>query len=178
MLIYLSLIDTEEEKNKFEQIYYQYKQLLFYVANKILNDEYLSEDAVHETFIKIAENIRNISEAICPQTKSYIVIIVRNISLNILKKQKSYLDIDEYSEIISDDYSLEDEVLSKYSFNLIVEEISNLPVTYKDVLYLTYVEGLSTKEIARLINIENEAVKKRLQRGRKILLENIRKRDK
>jgi len=65
-----------------------------------------------------------------------------------------------------------------YSFNLIVEEIINLSVTYKDVLYLTYVEGLSTKEIASLINIENEAVKKRLQRGRKILLENIRKRDK
>lgn len=115
MLIYLSLIDTEEEKNKFEQIYYKYKQLLFYVANKILNDEYLSEDAVHETFIKIAENISNISEAICPQTKSYIVIIVRNISLNILKKQKSYLDIDEYDEIISEDYSLEDEVLSIYN---------------------------------------------------------------
>ncbi|MPM38230.1 ECF RNA polymerase sigma factor SigW [bioreactor metagenome] len=178
MLIYLNLLNTEEEKNKFEQIYYQYKQLLFYVANKILNDEYLSEDAVHETFIKIAENISHISEDICPQTKGYIVIIVRNISLNMLKKQKSYIDIDDYSEIISDDYSLEDEVLSKHSYSLIIEEISNLPITYKDVLYLTYVEELSTKEIACLINIENEAVKKRLQRGRKILLENIRKRDK
>ncbi len=175
MLFYLSLLDTEEEKSKFEQIYNQYKYLMFYVANGILKDNYLSEDAVHEAFIKIAENIDHISDIICPQTKSYIVIITRNISLNILKKQKSYIDIDEYSQIISDDYNLEDDVLSKFSFNIIVEEIKNLHVTYKDVLFLTYVKDLSIKEISNLINVSNEAVKKRLQRGRKILLDNIRK---
>ena len=175
MLFYLSLLDTEEEKSKFEQIYNQYKYLMFYVANGILKDNYLSEDAVHEAFIKIAENIDHISDIICPQTKSYIVIITRKISLNILKKQKSYIDIDEYSQIISDDYNLEDDVLSKFSFNIIVEEIKNLHVTYKDVLFLTYVKDLSIKEISNLINVSNEAVKKRLQRGRKILLVNIRK---
>lgn len=173
MLIYLSLLDTEEQKSKFEQIYNYYRHTMFYVAKSILKDDYLSEDAVHNAFIKIAKNMDNISEVNSNRTKGYVVIIVRNISLNMLKKQKNIVDIDDFGENTKDDFSLEDDVLSKLSFDFIVEEIMSLPIIYKDVLYLTYVEDLKTQEISKLINVSNETVKKRLQRGRKKLLENI-----
>ncbi len=173
MLIYLNLIDTEEEKGKFEQVYNLYKHTMFYVAKGILKDDYLSEDAVHNAFINIAQNMSNISEVNSNRTKGYVVIIARNISLNMLKKQKNIVDIDDFEEYTADDLSLEDEVLSKIAFDLVVKEIDSLPIIYKDILHLTYVENLKTQEISSLINISNEAVKKRLQRGRKRLLENI-----
>ena len=169
MLIYLNLIDTEEDKSKFEQIYNNYKHTMFYVAKSILKDDYLSEDAVHNAFINIAKSMDNISEVDSNRTKGYVVVIVRNISFNMLKKQNKDVAIDELEENIKDDNSLEDEVLSKLSVDSIIEEITSLPMIYKDVLYLSYVEDLPTQEISRLINISNEAVKKRLQRGRKIL---------
>ena len=169
MLIYLNLIETEEQKSKFEQIYNSYKHTMFYVAKSILKDDYLSEDAVHNAFISIAKSMDNINEVGSNRTKGYVVVIVRNISFNMLKKQNKDVAIDELEENIKDDNSLEDEVLSKLSVDSIVEEIIKLPVIYKDVLYLSYVEDLPTQEISRLINISNEAVKKRLQRGRKIL---------
>lgn len=174
MLIYLSVLDTQEEKNKFVQIYNQYRQTMFYVANNILNDPFLSEDAVHEAFINIAKSMDNISDVFCPRTRVYVVVIVRNISLNMLKKQKSVLDIEDVGENITEDLSLEDEVMSKLSVDFIVGKIANLPVIYKDILYFSYVEDLSTQEISKLINISIETVKKRLQRGRKKLIENIR----
>lgn len=173
MLIYLNLLDTEEEKSKFEQIYNNYKLTMFYVAKSILKDDYLSEDAVHDAFINIAKSLDNISDVTSSRTKGYVVIIVRNISFNILKKQKPFVEIEDFEENVSYDISLEDEILSKLSFDFIIEEIMNLPVIYKDVLYLSYVEELSTQEISKLINISNEAVKKRLQRGRRKLVENI-----
>lgn len=148
---------------------------MFYVAKGILNDDYLSEDAVHEAFINIAKNMNNISEVESLRTKGYVVIIVRNISLNMLKKQKSNGEIDDFNEIISSDLNLEDEVLSKISFELIIDEIMKLPVIYKDVLYLSYVEDLSIQEISISINISDETAKKRLQRGRKKLADNIKK---
>lgn len=169
MLIYLNLIDTEEDKSKFEQIYNNYKHTMFYVAKSILKDDYLSEDAVHNAFISIAKSMDNINEVGSNRTKGYVVVIVRNISLNMLKKQNKDVAIDELEENIKDDNSLEDEVLSKLSVDSIIEEITSLPMIYKDVLYLSYVEDLPTQEISRLINISNEAVKKRLQRGRRIL---------
>lgn len=173
MLIYLNLIDSQEEKSKFEQIYNSYKHTMFYVAKSILKDDYLSEDAVHNAFINIAKSMDKISEVHSNRTKGYVLVIVRNVSLNILKNQKKTVDIEGFEENIANDLILEDEVLSKLSVDSIVEKIVSLPVIYKDVLYLSYVEDLNTQEISKLINISNEAVKKRLQRGRKILLENL-----
>lgn len=36
MMIYLQTIDTAEDRSKFEQLYEQYKQLMFYTAFQIL----------------------------------------------------------------------------------------------------------------------------------------------
>ncbi|OJT86126.1 RNA polymerase subunit sigma-24, partial [Clostridioides difficile] len=52
MLIYLAIIDSKEERIKFEEIYIKYKKLMFYVANQILKDDVLAEDAVHSSFLK------------------------------------------------------------------------------------------------------------------------------
>ena len=65
--IYLRLLDTEEEQTRFRQLYEKYRNLMFYVAKGILKDDYLTEDAVHEAFIRIAKNFSKIGEISCPQ---------------------------------------------------------------------------------------------------------------
>ena len=52
--IYLALIDTQEDQTLFEEIYYQYRNQMYYVSHKILNDDYLAEDALQDAFIGIA----------------------------------------------------------------------------------------------------------------------------
>ena len=44
MLLYLSMLDTQEEKDKFTEIYEHYQHFCWYVANGILHDEHLTED--------------------------------------------------------------------------------------------------------------------------------------
>ncbi|MFQ8837836.1 MAG: sigma factor [Oscillospiraceae bacterium] len=76
MMIYLQTIDTAEDRSKFEQLYEQYKQLMFYTAFQILKRPQDAEDAVHLAFLSIAENISRISDLDCPKTRAYIVTIV------------------------------------------------------------------------------------------------------
>lgn len=76
MIVYLQLIDTAEDRSKFEQLYEQYKQLMFYTAFQILKRPQDAEDAVHLAFLSIAENISRISDLDCPKTRAYIVTIV------------------------------------------------------------------------------------------------------
>lgn len=77
MLIYLQTIETEEDKNKFEDIYREYRGLMYYVAYKRLHHEQDAEDVVHHAFVKIAENIK-IIDPVSPKTKQLVVTIVDN----------------------------------------------------------------------------------------------------
>ena len=53
------------------------------------------------------------------------------------------------------------------------DAIEELPLIYRDILYLQCVEGYKLTEISKLIGIGTETVKKRAQRGRKILLDQL-----
>lgn len=66
---YLSIIDTDQDKEKFEKLYTQYRRLMQYVAHDILKDDYLAEDAVHTAFIKIIANLNKIGDISCHKTK-------------------------------------------------------------------------------------------------------------
>lgn len=68
------MIETDEDKSKFEEIYQEYRNLMYYVAYKRMQHEQDAEDVVHHVFVKIAENIKNI-EPVSPKTKQLIVTI-------------------------------------------------------------------------------------------------------
>lgn len=76
MLIYLQMLESPEEKSILEQIYLEYRGLMYHVAYEILHNEQDAEDAVHHAFVKIAENIKKITDPVCPKTHSYVVTIV------------------------------------------------------------------------------------------------------
>lgn len=102
MLLYLQMIESDLDKRKSEQIYLQYRGLMFYVADRILKNQQDAEDAVHQTFVKIAENIKKISEPVCPKTRALVVTIVERVSINqyrrksgglssnLMRKQRAY----------------------------------------------------------------------------------------
>lgn len=99
MMIYLQMIETPEEKSKFEQLYLEYRGLMFHVAYDILHNEHDAEDAVHQAFVKIAENIKKIDEPVCPKTHSYVVTIVENKAIDIYRKIKSHPTVELIDEI-------------------------------------------------------------------------------
>jgi RNA polymerase sigma-70 factor (ECF subfamily) len=163
MLTYLLLIDNESDKNKFEQLYEKYRKLMFYVSNKILNDTYLAEDAVHHAFLSIIENLEKIDEVDSHKTKSYIVTIVRNHSINIYNQRKRHplVPIEEMECSFTEDryQGIEEE-------DLLVATILKLPIIYKDVLTLKYVQEYSNNEIAQMLGITEITVRKRIERAK------------
>jgi RNA polymerase sigma-70 factor (ECF subfamily) len=46
MLLYLQMLETPEEKSLFEQIYLEYRGLMYHVAYEILHNDQDAEDAV------------------------------------------------------------------------------------------------------------------------------------
>lgn len=168
--IYLAVIDTEQDKNKFEILYTAYRKLMFYIANQILRDEYLAEDATHQAFVKIIENLDKIEDVHCHKTKSYIVIIVRNNAINLYNRRKrdTTVSLEQMEFCIYDEACCRSEDL-----DYLTKAVMNLPVIYKEVLTLKYVQECSSAEIARTLSISEATVRKRLERARHKLEESL-----
>ena len=170
MFIYLQMLDTPEERAKFENLYYTYRRIMLYVAMQILQDHQLAEDAVQEAFLRLVKNFSKIGAVDCPRTRLFTVIIVRNVSLTMLAARKKETVIENPDTIIPPEYDLEEDVLEQIAYAEMLSAIRQLPVIYRDILYLQRVEEYKLTEIAKLLGIDVETVKKRAQRGRKKLL--------
>ena len=164
MLMYMMMIDTPEDRSKFEIIYRQYGALMFHVANKILNHKQDAEDAVHQAFIKIAENIEKISEPVCPKTQSYIVTIVESKAIDLYRANQRRHTV-EYTDEATGLSVPEPQVSS------LAGCILKLPPRYREVILLKYYQGMSCKEIASQLNISVANATKLDQRAKHKLLE-------
>ena len=167
MLIYLSLLDSEEEISKFELIYSTYKKQMYYTANNILKDSHLAEDAVHNAFIRIINNLEKIEDINSHTTRGLIVIIVKNVSIDIYRKNKKERDntifIDDF-----DDINGYDEI-NKNDIGDLEIAISKLPENYKQVFLLKFSHELTDNEISEILDIKPDNVRKRISRGREKL---------
>ena len=86
-------------KNKFDILYCKYNRLMFIEAKLILRDDFLSEDAVHETFARIINGQYDIIED--GREKGYLVKACRNVCFDMLNKMSK----------LSADVELKDEAL-------------------------------------------------------------------
>ncbi|MBQ8727963.1 MAG: RNA polymerase sigma factor [Oscillospiraceae bacterium] len=170
--IYLSVLDSDEDKSRFEVLYNLYRQSMYAIAYGILHNEFDAEDAVHESFLKIANHFEKIEEIKCPKTKAFIVIIVKNTSIDIYNRNKKTAEntifIDDMCNRVIDEKAFED-----IDYQLLLNKIDELPETFKDILYLRYVNGFFVEDTARLLNISVDAAYKRIQRAKIILSDKL-----
>lgn len=164
MMIYLQMIDSPEDRSKFEQIYIEYRDLMFYIANRILNNQQDAEDVVHEAFLKVAEHIEKIGDPKCSKTKSFIVIVVENKAIDLYRKRSRHPNVELKDEVQSESVTCECE-------NILAECIMKLPARYREVILLHYYHGYSRKEIAKILGLSYGATSRLELRAKKRLME-------
>lgn len=167
MMLYLSVLDTEEEKDLFESLYKENAQDMYAVAYSILHDREDAEDAVHQAFLKIADNLTKISQMPCHEMRAYIVMIIRNTAINAYRSNKRRA---EHSAVLGEEF----DPVSSFSherYTELVSAIKQLPQKYKDVLFLYCLQGFSAKETAKLLDISAENVRQRAVRAKQMLKE-------
>lgn len=159
MLVYLQIIESEEDKSKFEQIYLHYRGLMFHIADGILHNEQDAEDTVHQAFVNIAENIEKISDPICPKTKSYVVIITEHIAIDRYRKNNKLTMVEFQDEAPG-------LTVSAPECSGLAAAILRLPQRDRSILLLRYDNGYSGKEVAKILGMSLEAERKAEQRAK------------
>lgn len=171
LAIYLSMIDNEDDKSKFESVYLKYKSLMLNRAYDILKDSGLAEDAVHNSFLSILKNLSKINDVNSKATKSYVLVIVENAAKDVYNKEHKISTVNFKGD--ESDISAEDNFENKNAVETIKKQIESLPEIYIGVMILKYFNDLNDSEIASALAISVAAVRKRITRGKKLLLSEI-----
>lgn len=169
MLAYLSMIERECQKTRFEAIYWENRTLMFVQARRVLHDVYLAEDAVHDAFMRIAENMDTVERLNDCQVKRYVMIAAKHAAIDLWRKRSKQM---EY-EISYEEMALYAEAERKETNNEVLEMLLELPDQYRDVFLLKYSVGLTNEEIGTLLSLTVSGVKQRITRGKAVLREKL-----
>ena len=174
------IIENDEDRLFVEKLYEAYKYLMFAQAYRIVRDYAQAEDIIHDAFEKVIKNLHKIEREICPRTRNYLVVITRTSAFNVYNKNKQIrkkVDIvddieDKAVDFVSNPMNL---VVSSETVKDIKMAIDNLPEIYSDIIHLNSGYKHTSDEIAELCGLSSAAVRKRLQRGREMLRQSLKK---
>lgn len=141
-----------------ESLYVEMYRGLVSFAHKYLGPTYafLSEDIVQEciysTFLR-KENIK------AESLKSYLFTSVKNSCLNVLRKGRSS---DNYLKHFNEtDNDFINNIIEEETFQILFNAIEKLSLNHREVLNMSFFEGLKICEIAQKLGLSEMAVKKR-----------------
>ncbi len=169
--LFLNLLDTQTEKEKFIELYDTYKDLLYWIALKRTNCNEDAEECVQETFFYIAKHFEKINDVNSKKTKIYLSTIVTGFAINIYNHSNR-------TDIIEIDNETTD---LKYFENF--QKIELLSVLNKALdeesrvfFYLKYLYNYKSKEIAEVYKVKDSYVRKKLEYARRKLRKQLEER--
>ncbi len=182
LLYFLSLIESDEDKAFFTTLYLNYKNMMFGIAQNILQDSGLAEDAVNTAFLSIINHFEFTKTRDEEKIKGYIIVVVQNAAKQIHNKQKKYsfikktdceYDCDYENNFFAKASKIDDNFDDKIDYNFVLDAIKEMPSIYSDVLLLRFYHGCNSKEVGKILGISEATVRKRVERARMILKEKI-----
>lgn len=167
MVVYTQMLETADERRKIEQIFHTYGNLMFHVANKILNNPQDAEDAVQQALFAVCQNLEKISDIQCPKSRSFIVTIVERKAIDLYRVKQRSATVSFEEEFINVPASLEEDVTVDRTD--LAKAMAMLPTRYRELLFLKYDNGYSDREIAVMYSMTEANVRKTIQRAKKKL---------
>jgi RNA polymerase sigma-70 factor, ECF subfamily len=155
------------EKSAFENLISKYHPVVFKYLCRISGDEFIAEDLVQETFIKMIRGIEKYDTYGKATFQTYLICMAKNCYIDYYRKEKKRskdIIIDE--NLSSEEFNnIEELVLSKMDNVIIFEAMENLTDNQKMVIRMKYIDELTTKEIGEILNIESKTIKSRIHNG-------------
>ena len=148
MLEYLATMETADDRTRFESLYLAYRGLMYHVAYHILKNPQDAEDAVHQSFVKLAEHMVTIPDGPCPRTRNLVVTVAERKAIDLYRSRQRHPETGG-----------------------LADAMASLPPRYREVLLLKYYNGYSAREIAGFLSATPDAVTQTLHRARKKLAE-------
>lgn len=155
-------------KEQFEADVLSAEKSLYYLARSILPNDEDCADALQNAILLAYRRLDTLKEE--KYFKTWLTRILLNECYRLLKSSKNQVSYEEYMER----HALEPQAPETAAEDSgLFTELARLETQYKIPLILYYVEGYSSKEIAKMLKTTDGSIRTRLYRGRKLLREKL-----
>ncbi|MFM7668793.1 MAG: RNA polymerase sigma factor [Bacteroidota bacterium] len=161
----LMLTLSKGDKRAFDELYDRYaKALKSYFMRMLWKNESKSEDFVHDLFVKIIHNPESFDSN--RSFKTWLYSVACNMCKNEYKKQEvrkgTSSGIDQFYSISDKGVDVLNEVQMSHFGSQFEKCMDELKTEHQEVFSLRHMDGLSIKEIAEILEINEGTVKSRL----------------
>ena len=136
------------------------------------------EDILQEVFILAYQNLNDYNDDF--KFTSWLYRIAHNQTISFFrKKNKSNQDVSwdekDLEQLIQSDFDIEHNLLQKNDYHNLLQSIETLPLKYKEVLLLRFIEGKDYQQISDILRKPIGTIGTLINRAKKMLLREIEK---
>ena len=168
MLSFIMRFERDPDRDRFAALYQMNHTRMERLARQLLGDQNRAEDAVHDTFMKLIRHYDELRDRSDERLASWLLVVVKTTALDMLRRDKWENACEELPEGQS-------VPAGGGEFRALVEIIRRMPEDYRRVLELRFVAEWSISDIARELGLTESAVRTRTFRGRKLLIDTLKK---
>ena len=165
------------DKEAFARLYNLHVDSLFRYGTKITADEDFVKDAIQEVFLDLYIKRQN-NKTNPENLKFYLLLALKRDLIKKLKRNRKRVDVqlcDEYTQQM--EHSIEKTIIEREEDTEIDRRVcrvlNTLPSKQKETIYLRFNESLEYSEIAEMLNISIESVRKQVYRALKSIRESF-----
>ncbi|MEI6280802.1 MAG: RNA polymerase sigma factor [bacterium] len=157
-------------KNKFEAVYEVESDAIFRFCLTRVSNREQAMDITQETFLRLWQSMQDDKEIL--NNRAFIFTIARHLIIDWYRKKKSIsLDSLAHGNKEEEEYDVADNKTTEVDLFLgvegrhLVNKINELSPSYRDPVYLRFVEDLSPGEIGEILGTSANTASVRINRG-------------
>ena len=152
-----------EDEDAYRSLYDRYADRVFRYAITLLRNQHLAEEAAQETMVAVWKSAGRFEGR--SKVSTWIFGIARNKAFDLARREKRGDRVPDVSMVSPDPAPglLQEQVVTG--------ALNTLPEAQREVVFLTFYEGLSYGEISRLLDVPEGTVKSRMFHAKRKLVE-------
>ncbi|WP_242224940.1 sigma-70 family RNA polymerase sigma factor [Bacillus cereus group sp. BfR-BA-01380] len=164
------VFEIEDKEALIDEIMNKYGQEILQLVYSYVNNKEVAEDLTQDIFVKCYKSFHTY------KGKSKLRTWVWRIAINHCKdyikswyNKKVIVTENESTYTGAQKESVEQTVIQNDEDRRLASAVMNLPIKYREVIYLFYFEELPIKDIAMVIEVKENTIKTRLKRAKELL---------
>ncbi|MCM3691462.1 sigma-70 family RNA polymerase sigma factor [Neobacillus niacini] len=159
-----------EREEIIDQLMQEYSDDILHLVYTYVKNRTTAEDLTQEIFLKCYEKLNQFNQQ--ATLKTWVYRIASNHCKDYLRSwhyRKITLSDKILDYIPSKSKQVEEEIIANSEENILTNAVMNLPLKYREVVFLHYYEELSLAEISRITTVNINTIKTRLKRAKELL---------